>query len=274
MARIQAVWTSLHRKFPLLYYLSKILPLFLMPIALALGVSLFALFLILCNKRRAAIAALCCSSLILWIFACQPVATGLLWSLEKQYPPMVAAEVPEADCIVVLGGALGYATFPRVDIELADGVDRVYQAAKVYRLGGGQKVIVAAGNQPWASHLEPEASMIRDLLVQWGVRSDVIHIETKSRNTYENAVFGTALFREAGCISGLLVTSAWHMPRAKAAFRKQGIELEPVPVDLRSAPVSWNSLAQAIPRAEALAESTLALMEWLGIWVYRWKGWA
>ena len=72
-----------------------------------------------------------------------------MWSLERQYLPVSIDDIPSADCIVVLGGALGAPIYPRVDIELTDSTDRVYQAAKLYRDGKAKTVIVAAGNQPW-----------------------------------------------------------------------------------------------------------------------------
>lgn len=256
------------------YYLSKLLPLFVMPITIAIGLMFLSMIFMVRNQRKVALTNLVFSVLVLWIFAMPPVATALIWSLEKHNPPVAAEALPRADCIIVLGGALGYATFPRIDIELSDAVDRVYQAAKIYRLGKGRTVVVTAGNQPWARHLQSEANLIRELLVQWGVPENSILVETNSRNTYENAVYGAELIGRAGCESNLLVTSAWHMSRAKATFVRQGIPVTAVPVDIRSAPMSGGSITQLVPRADALAESSQAIMEWLGILVYRLRGWA
>jgi uncharacterized SAM-binding protein YcdF (DUF218 family) len=256
------------------YYLSKVLPLLLMPVPIAILLALVALVFVFRSQRRAALGSLASAIVILWAFALPTVSGRLLWSLEQQYPPTPTRELPTADCLVVLGGALGFATYPRVEIELTDAIDRVYQAANLYREGKGQTIIVAAGNQPWARDLVPEANLIRDLLVQWGVPAAAILLDPDSRNTHENAINGAELIRQAACESTYLVTSAWHMKRALATFRRQGVELTPVSVDIRSAPVSLGSIAQLIPRADALAESSQAIMEWLGIWVYRWKGWS
>ncbi len=117
---------------------------------------------------------------------------------------------------------MGGSIYPRVDIELTDSTDRVYQAAKLYRAGKAKTVIVAAGNQPWNEGRVPEAQLIRDLLVEWGVSRPSIVLDTASKNTHENAINAAVALRENGCQSSLLVTSAWHMPRAIAAFKKLG----------------------------------------------------
>jgi uncharacterized SAM-binding protein YcdF (DUF218 family) len=82
-----------------------------------------------------------------------------------------------------------------------------------------------------------------------------------------------ALMQEAGCQSSLLVTSSWHMPRAVAAFMVLGVNVIPVSVDVRFVQGDSSSIAGFIPRADALAASSQVILEWMGIWVYRWKGW-
>ena len=78
----------------------------------------------------------------------------------------------------------------------------------------------------------PEAQLIRDLLVEWGVSRRSIVLDTASKNTRENAINAAVALQENGCQSSLLVTSAWHMPRAIAAFKRVGVEMFPVSVDV------------------------------------------
>lgn len=255
------------------YYLTKILPLLLMPVPVALAAVLLALIFIARGNRKPAVYCLVLSLLVLWLSSLPVVASQLLLSLESQHRPIAVENVPASDCIVVLGGALEPPTPPRADIELTDSADRVYQAAKLYRAGKGKTIIVAAGNQPWARHPVSEAQQIGDLLVEWGVPPDSVVLDTRSKNTRENAINAAALIRQRGCRSSLLVTSAWHMPRALAAFSKVGADLFPVPVDMRLVQEDRGSVAQFIPRADALAMTSQALLEWMGIWVYRFRGW-
>jgi uncharacterized SAM-binding protein YcdF (DUF218 family) len=255
------------------YYLSKVLPLLLLPVSLSLIAALLTLVFIIKGKRAWSLVSLLTSILVLWVAALPEVAGRLLWSLERQYVPVPTAEIPAADCIVVLGGALGSVIYPRVNIELTDAADRVFQTAALYRAGKGKTIIVAAGNQPWMQDQVPEASMIRDLLGEWGVPEHAVLMDTASVNTRGNAVNGVALMQEATCQSSLLVTSAWHMPRAVAAFRVLGVNVIPVSVDVRFVQGDSHSIAGFIPRADALAASSQVILEWMGIWVYRWKGW-
>ena len=256
------------------YYLTKILPLLLMPVPVSLLLGLVSLILLLRGRRRPAIASLLAALGLLWAASLPSVAAALLWTLQREYPPVALDSIPAGDCIVVLGGVLGDAAYPRVEVELSEGIDRVHQAARLYRFGKGRRIIVAGGNQPWTQGQEPEAHLIRDLLVEWGVSQEAIRLDPSSRNTRENALNGAKLIREADCHSSLLVTSAWHMPRAVAAFENVGIPVFPVSVDVMGAQGQGRLMMGWIPQVDALAATSQALMEWMGIWVYRWRGWA
>jgi uncharacterized SAM-binding protein YcdF (DUF218 family) len=107
-----------------------------------------------------------------------------------------------------------------------------------------------------------------ELLQAYGVPPDSIIVESNSRNTHENAINTAAIWRERHFRSGLLVTSATHMPRAIASFRKAGLDVAPWPADLLGGypPTSVFDFA--------LEMTTTAIKEWLGLAVYRLRGWA
>jgi len=249
------------------------LPLLVLPVTVSLLVALLSLWFMWPGKRQPAIACLLFSILLLWASSLPFVAGELMRGLEAKYPPVAVADLPNSDCAVVLGGSLGVGLHPGVDIEMMDAIDRVYQTARLFRAGKTRTIIVAAGNQPWARDLVPEAEQIRGLLVEWGVNPSSIILDTASRNTRENAVNAVPLLRQSGCHSILLVTSAWHMPRAVAAFAKVGVTVTAVAVDVRFVERSGTELFDFIPTADALALTSQALHEWMGIWVYRWRGW-
>jgi uncharacterized SAM-binding protein YcdF (DUF218 family) len=131
---------------------------------------------------------------------------------------------------------------------------------------------VSSGNIPWTLAIKPEAELIKELLVEWNVPSDAIEIETASRNTYENAREIEHMWKARGFKSALLVTSAIHMPRAIAVFRRAGLPVIASTADVLVADGDPRDLFAWLPDASALAGTTNALKEWMGILVYKFRG--
>ncbi len=111
-----------------------------------------------------------------------------------------------------------------------------------------------------------------DLLVLMGVPARAILLEDKSRNSYQNAVYTAEKLEKLGINKILLVTSAFHMRRSEAVFTAQGLEVIPAPTDYQRlvGPVTMPSW---LPSVSDLWQSTHALHEHLGYWVYRFRGW-
>jgi len=254
-------------------YLSKILPLLVMPVTLVLVLSLLALLLLQRGSKKTATSLLAVAVSLLWISATPVVSEGLYQGLESQYPARALADLPTADCIVLLGGVVSAPLPPRVDADVGDTVDRMFKAAELFRAGKGQFLVVTAGNQPWSSSPWAEADLIRDFLMEWGVPKDAIFLEGSSRNTRENALFSKNVLTSINCDESLLVTSAAHMPRAVAAFRSVGVSVIPVSTDVRVIDEGRPSLMDFLPSADALAMTSRALREWIGQWVYSLQGW-
>ena len=110
-------------------------------------------------------------------------------------------------------------------------------------------------------------------LRKWGVPANAIVIEPKSLNTYQNAINTKQLADNHGLDSVLLVTSARHMPRALATFRKVGINAIPSPTDYLIVNRKNLAVEDLLPNAGALWGTTAALREYLGFLTYRWRGW-
>jgi len=109
--------------------------------------------------------------------------------------------------------------------------------------------------------------------VEWGVPKDAIFLEGSSRNTRENAIYSKNLIDSINCQTALLVTSVAHMPRAVAAFQRAGVSVVPVSTDVQVVKQGTLSAAVLLPNAGALAMTSDAIREWIGIWVYRLQGW-
>ena len=254
-------------------YLSKLLPLLVLPVGIVMELCLLALLFLWLDKRKASAVCLVSAVLALWVFSMPIVASFLYGRLESDFPPLALEKIPVSECIVLLGGAVAPPLHPRVDIEMSEGVDRVYKAARLYRAGKGRVIIVSGGNLPWLPDAAPEAELIRALLLEWGVPAAAILLETGSRNTWENAVNSRALLDKLDCGMPLLVTSAAHMARSVAAFEKVGVRVFAVTTDVLVVSVTKLAVMDFLPNAGALAMTTNAVREWMGRRVYEWRGW-
>jgi uncharacterized SAM-binding protein YcdF (DUF218 family) len=254
--------------------LSKILPYLVYPLTLVIGALALGLVLTALGARRA--AALCTiAALGVLLAASNPyLASRFRAGLEGWYTPMRADQAPQADAIVLLGGALYLPLPPLVDAELSDAVDRVLAAARLYRAGKAPLVVVTGGNVFYQGEgVHGESWYLARLLGEWGVPRAAVVIEESSRNTRENAVETKKILDRGNLRTILLVTSAFHMPRALATFRRVGIDAVPFPVDFAVSDYARPVLLDLLPSAGALALSTHTLREYLGILVYGLRGW-
>lgn len=120
-----------------------------------------------------------------------------------------------------------------------------------------------------------------ELAIALGVPATAILQDTESLNTYQNAVNVQQILAAKGLQRILLVTSAMHMPRSLLIFQHQGLDPIAAPTDFLYTDADralWRTEPQALllnclPDAEALAKTTRALKEYLGIAVYRGLGW-
>jgi uncharacterized SAM-binding protein YcdF (DUF218 family) len=249
--------------------LSKTLPYLVYPLTVSLVLILLGL---LPSRRR--VWLLLTGFLILAASSFPPVARGIYGSLEARYPPVEIGKLPNADAIVLLGGALRLPVPPRTDFELAEASTRVRYAAKLFQAGKAKRVLISGGNafaQKRGS--QGEAHYIQAFLAELGVPAEAMLLESQSRNTWENAVETKRVLDRDGLKRVLLVTSAAHMPRALASFRAAGIDATPAPTDYRVDERDEPTLLKFLPSAEALSTTTEGLREYLGQAVYRLRGW-
>ena len=254
-------------------FLSKVLPVLVSPLGLTLALLALGFVLSFTRLRRWLRASLGLAVLLLYVASMPVVGDALLLRLEGRHPPRPIADLAPADVAIVLGGALGQPLPPRVEPDLGEPGDRILHAWRLWREGKVARVLVTGGNWPWQSSVAPEAALIADLLEELGVPSAAILVETRSRNTYENALESRAIWKEQGFRSGYLVTSAAHMPRALAVFRKAGLPVEPSETDLRVRTPIYESALDLLPDADALDRTDDAVREAIGLLVYRLRGW-
>lgn len=252
----------------------KLLTVAILPLGAALILGLLALALSLTRFRKFMRVALAIAVIGLWIASTPAFSHWLAYQLGSQYPPRAVEEFPTADAIVLLGGFLQQPLPPRVAPDLGAGADRALEAVRLYRAGKAPVIVVSGGNLPWRFGSAPEAELIGDLLVELGVPRSALVLETESRNTHENAVSTARIFAERGWTSGLLVTSGTHMPRALATFRQAGLDLMPAPADIETRLPDVAVPLDLLPDLDALGRTTIAVREFVGGLVYRFRGWA
>lgn len=254
--------------------LDKVLSTLAFPLGMALSGMLAAAVLLIFRLRRSALVLMLAMLAVLWTASMPVTAQFLLGTLERQHPAMLVETYPQADVVVVLGGGLSMPDDANPYPDFGESSDRIFHAYRILKTGKARKVLLSGGSvfDPDAQYSEAHA--MADLLASLGIERAVMLIEGASRNTYENARNSAVLWKEQGFASGLLVTSASHMPRALATFRKAGLPLEPTSTDANHGGGSAPFPLPFLPDAESLDFTTKALKEWLGLLVYRWRGWA
>ena len=172
-------------------------------------------------------------------------------------------DIPKpADVIVVFAGGVGESGKANQGHE-----ERVQRAVELYKKGLAEHIIFSSG----FVYLFEEPQIMKTLAVYLGVPEDVIILETKARNTYENVKFTYAILENEGWDSALLVSSSYHMKRASLVFNKLAPELEIsyLPV-VNSKFYEHKSFGNG--KMIDIKQLKAILHEYLGIVYYWWKG--
>jgi uncharacterized SAM-binding protein YcdF (DUF218 family) len=259
-------------------FLSKLLPLFIYPLGFASVMMLIALVTFWKRPRLAAIA-LALAFLATFFPSNAWVANSIVHSLESQYLPTT---LPTADAIVVLGGAIRPQVAPRPWIDVMEAGDRPLYGAQLYLQGKAPLVILSGGRIEWRGGGSPsESADMAKLVMAMGVPASAILQDPTSLNTRENAVNVKKIMQDKGIRKILLVTSALHMPRSMAIFKKLGVEAIAAPTDFlvsnqelqEPQATSLGTLLNLFPDAGNLERFTNALKEYCGLAIYNLRGW-
>jgi uncharacterized SAM-binding protein YcdF (DUF218 family) len=262
-------------------FLSKLLPLFIYPLGFASLMLVLALLTFWKRPRLAAIAIFLALLAIL-LPSNSWVSNNLVRSLEGQYLPTT---IPTADAIVVLGGAVRSQAAPRPWIDVTEAGDRPIYGAQLYLQGKAPLVILSGGRIEWQGGGSPavsaESADMAKLVEALGVPTNVILQDPTSLTTRENAVNVKKIMQDRGVQKILLVTSAIHMPRSMAIFKKLGVDAIATPTDFlvsnQELKGSQSTLQAAIlnlfPNSANMEQFTHAFKEYFGLVIYRLRGW-
>jgi uncharacterized SAM-binding protein YcdF (DUF218 family) len=262
-----------------MFFLSKLLPVFVYPLgisSLLMGLGLFWLW----KHPKRATVSISAALFILFFASNVGVSHKLVSTLEWQYFP--PDPMPTVDAIVVLGGAVEPALAPRPWVEVREQGDRILYGARLYNQGKAPKLILSGGRVTWRGGSgASEADDMKEFALAMNVPESAILLEGDSLNTRENAVNVQKILKANSLNSVLLVTSAIHMPRSVAIFKKLGMDIIPAPTDYL-APTeiyervtsTWQGrILSVFPDSEALDQFTRALKEYVGFAIYRLRDW-
>lgn len=251
-----------------MFYLSKIVWAFLQPSTL-IAIVLVAGFLLAARGKRAGLPVLFCGIALYLIAGFSPLANWLLIPLENRAEIGMAEPVDGAAGIIVLGGATsGARESGDRRVILNDAADRMIEAVRLAQQHPNLPIIFSGGNGDFFANSgeEPEAELARRFFESFKITPPRLRLEDRSRNTLENAVFTAGLVQPQRDQRWVLVTSAFHMPRARALFEAQGFRIIPRPGDFRaSGPQDyWQIFAKP---SDGLRRLDMASKEWVGLWI-------
>lgn len=257
------------------FILSKVLTFALQPSSLMwLGIAMgFVLSQSTVRLRGFGVFLAIASIAGLFLAGLSPLANILLYPLEQRFPARSPASIsgPVAG-IVLLGGAEdGWVSAGRGSLALNEAAERVTETLRLARAHPQAKVVITGGVASLYGQDREGSTAVALMFEGLGVARERFVVETSSRNTHENATMTLPLIAARPGETWLLVTSAYHMPRAVGVFRKAGLDVVAYPVDFRLR--GSEDLSRWFPSLPAgLQRLDLAAKEWAGLLAYHISG--
>jgi uncharacterized SAM-binding protein YcdF (DUF218 family) len=251
------------------FLLSKTVALLLLPSNFLILCGLAGVVLLMTRWRRLGVWLSAGSLFVMALVAFLPVGAFLLSILEQRFPAWQGKEAP--DGIVVLGGAIDpVASSVYGSTMVTADAGRVLAMVGLARRYPQARILYTSGDASVLGDSLAEAPFVPPLLNSLGLPRERVVLETKARNTYENAVFARAMAQPKPGERWLLVTSAYHMPRAVGCFRQAGFPVEAYPSNWRVLPGLRDGISRHL--SSGLVTLDLAVHEWIGLTVYRLTG--
>jgi uncharacterized SAM-binding protein YcdF (DUF218 family) len=239
--------------------LHKILPLLVSPLVLCILVALLAFF-----TRRLVLGTF--ALITLWVLSL-PVTSDTLWRALEQHAvrPSVEGVAPVQAIVVLSGMARTVKADKGLVNEWAEASDRFWAGLELYQAGKAPRLLFTGGKMPWDKTTQTEGDWLFEQALKQGVPRSAMAVTSDVQNTADEARATAALLPKGASI--VLVTSAFHMPRSRMLFEKQGLEVTAFPVDFQVAERE-STLMDFLPAAYALEDSSSAVREWLGRFYY------
>ena len=245
-----------------LLLISKVVSQLLLPPG---GLILLAVLGVVFWKRvwaRGLVALVLCA---FWLLSTEPVRDMLMHPLESEYAVFHAENADIKDAVIVLLGAGVYEHAPEYngkDMLTSDAMMRTLYAADIAKKTG--LAVYATGGKALSHADEAEGDVMRRWLMRLGMPASQVYAENLASNTWENAVYMRHILQKKGIDKIILVSTAWHLPRAVWCFQSQGFTVIPAGTDYLAAQPSYD-VRSFMPHWAVFADSAEALHEYLGI---------
>lgn len=198
-----------------------------------------------------------------------PIANILIRPLEERFPRYQEDGRP-IDGIIVLSGAVDMAkSLDRDEFSLNGAAERFVSFVEMARRHPEARLVYTGGASGDPSR--SEAQLVAEQMKRLGLSTERLLVEKASRTTWDNARNTKALLGDRAQGRWLLITSAWHMPRAIGCFQKVGLTVIPYPVDYQTRG-AMDSLRPFTIVGQGLLRLDMAAKEWLGLFAYRISG--
>jgi uncharacterized SAM-binding protein YcdF (DUF218 family) len=206
----------------------------------------------------------------LMVLSVAPFDALLIAPLEDRFP-QVKDFPADITGMITLGGAVNqYSTKARGTISLTGEAERLTEFIALARRHPGLKLVYTGGSASLTQPLVKETLVAKRLFDAFGVDPSRVTYEDQSRNTHENAIFTHRLIAPPPGEKWLLITSAYHMPRAVGVFRKAGWNVIPHPVSYMTYEGDYKFWRSPF---SALNDLSIGVHEWIGLAAYRLLGW-
>jgi uncharacterized SAM-binding protein YcdF (DUF218 family) len=203
---------------------------------------------------------------LLYVLSTPIVSNAFFSYVEKDHVRQSSQRVGSAQAIVVLSGML-------IDVKTAEGItqewsdpDRFFAGVELFKANKSNQLIFTGGLLPWSKSDQAEGDVLRRYAIEMGIPKESIKVSGHAQNTFEEAKAVKALLGTNGNI--ILVTSSFHMPRAKLHFERAGFEVIPFAVDYKVS-YSQTTFLDALPSAGALFKVDLGVREMIGRLYYQ-----
>ncbi len=236
-------------------YLHKILPILFLPTGLILGLLLWGLT----TRRKSPIWA---GLMLFWLCSTPLLSDRFMAAVEGHGQRLDPTTMPQAEAIVVLSGMLKIAPGPAAIPEWGEASDRFWGGLELYQAGKAPRLIFTGGWLPWRPDQRPEGEYLQDIALAQGIAPTAMTVTDPVSNTAAEAEAVHALLGNQPTI--LLVTSAFHMPRAQGLFERVGCTVIPYPVDFYVNLSRPLSILDVLPNADAFQRTELAWRELIG----------
>ena len=243
-------------------YLNKFLPLLLSPLFTVIILVLWGLIF---GSKKISL-----TGLVILVICSLPVFSGrLIAYLEKDYQLEKIVNFENADAIVVLSGMVRTIQSKNgLAYELGEASDRIFAGIELFKKKKAPYLILTRGHLPWSVG-KPEGEYLREIAISSGISDQNILLTANVENT-DQEVKAVRMLLTVDKPNILLVTSAFHMPRAQKLFEAAGIRVLPVAVDFRTG-VESITVMNFVPSADALSGTSFFVREMIGRIYYSFK---